>query len=914
MTHDAAVQTPATSSGAATLTGLTASSELHAGDLLGGRFRIVSLLGIGGMGVVYRARDLSLDIDVAIKLLRPELARRPGAFERFRSELLLARQVSSPHVVRIHDIAEHDGRWFISMDFIDGESLEGYRDRVGKIPLDGALSITRGLFDGLSAAHQRGVIHRDLKPANVLLDGSGHAYITDFGVARSLGATGVTQSGVIVGTPEYLSPEQARGEVADARSDLYTAGLILFEMLTGTLPFAGGTPAETVIQRIVRAPPSLARARPDLPRWLHAFSDRLLKINPGHRFASAKDALRAMDTQRVPRPPLNRRAIFFAVLALVAMATVGTYLWRHPLPLRQLIAPVIPATPRVAVMPFAAPDNDADLGALARALEAHVHEWLRTDSKLAIVSRERVHDAVARTAPGVNGDALAKLMPGIVAAAGADRSLVGSLRHDGNGLALDLVWTDAAASATPRSIVVKGADAAAIFASYTKTLADALRGEGVRLLAAPPIAPSQLTAFGRGLVALDQHQPEQAATELSAAAQTPPPSALITLNLLDAEEQAHQDLPAQNTRDAALKAFARDPSPAARTLRARSEAASNDSDRKPTELAQAIKDFPHDPELILQNAKALEAAGEGAQAIALLKEFVKTDDQDARAWFLLGRASIVQGQVQQAVEDYLVRALVLNSRAGDLAAEAETRNAQGYGFERLGQLDYAIEQYTRAADIREKIGDKRGMVKSLSNLAIAQAVKGDSDGAKANLEKVKQLLEGMGDRASLADLYNNRGVVAEEQGDFEEALALYREALAIRQQLDQPSNLAESLNNVGFASYQIGRFDDAFVFWQQALALYHQLDDSNREIGIAQDLGLLDIARGHFAAARERMETSLAKADANQLVEEAAVAHTNLSELALLEGSFADASDAYRARRRSVHAPLGSRADRSKRI
>ena len=149
MTHDAAVQAPATSSGAATLTGQIASSELRPGDLLGGRFRIDSLLGIGGMGVVYRARDLSLDIDVALKLLRPELARRPGAFERFRSELLLARQVSSPHVVRIHDIAEHEGRWFISMDFIDGESLEGYRDRVGKIPLDGALAITRGLFDGL---------------------------------------------------------------------------------------------------------------------------------------------------------------------------------------------------------------------------------------------------------------------------------------------------------------------------------------------------------------------------------------------------------------------------------------------------------------------------------------------------------------------------------------------------------------------------------------------------------------------------------------------------------------------------------------------------------------------------------------------------------------------------------------------
>jgi eukaryotic-like serine/threonine-protein kinase len=889
MTHDAALETPLTSSGAATLTGQIASSELRSGDMLGSRFRIEGLLGVGGMGVVYRARDLSLDIEVALKLLRPELARRPGAFERFRSELLLARQVSSPHVVRIHDIAEHDGRWFISMDFINGESLEGYRDRVGKIPLDGALAITHGLLDGLAAAHQRGVIHRDLKPANVLLE-NGHPYITDFGVARSLGATGMTQSGVIVGTPEYLSPEQARGDVADARSDLYTAGLILYEMLTGALPFSGGTPAETVIQRIVRPPPSLAKARPDLPRWLHALSDRLLKVNPAHRFQSTKDALRALETQRVPRPPVNRRLVFFATLIAVGIAAAGIYFWRHPLPLREILAPAIPATPRIAVLPFTAPGGDAELGAVARAIEAHVHEWLRSDPAVAVVPRTRVGSALARAAPHLAGDALEKQLPDVARAANATRLLGGNLHRDGGGLALDLVWSEPGSAAAPKHIVIKGADIATLFAAYISTLAPRLRDEGVGAAAAPALDASALPAFGRGLEALDARDPDQAATELATAAEVRPPSALVALNLLDAEEAAHQDLPAQNTRDAALKTFAQDRSPAARTLRARAVEATSDGAPVDDGLAQAIRDFPHDADLVLDRAKALEADGEGEQAIALLKDYVKIDDQDARVWFQLGHTSILQGQVQPAVDDYLVRALVLNSRAGDLAAEAETRNAQGYGFERLGQLDYAIEQYTRAADIREKIGDKRGLVKSLSNLAIADAVKGDRDGAKVNLDKVKALLEGMGDRASLADLYNNRGVVAEEQGDFNEALALYREALAIRRELDASVGLAESLNNVGFASYQLGQFDNAEVYWQQALALYRKLDDKNRQIAITQDLGLLDIARGHFPAARERMESSLASAESSQLVEESAVAHTNLAELALVQGDYADAS------------------------
>jgi tetratricopeptide (TPR) repeat protein len=898
MTHDAAVETPRTSSGAATLTGQISASELRVGEMLGSRFRIDGLLGVGGMGVVYRARDLSLDIDVALKLLRPELARRPGALDRFRGELLLARQVSSPHVVRIHDIAEHDGRWFISMDFIDGESLEGYRDRVGKIPQEGALAIMHGLLDGLAAAHTRGVIHRDLKPANVLLDKAGHPYITDFGVARSLGATGMTQSGIIVGTPEYLSPEQARGEPADARSDLYTAGLILYEMLTGALPFSGGTPAETVIQRIVRPPPSLAKARPDLPRWLHAFCDRSLKVQPSHRFQSAKDALRALETKRVPRPPVNRRLVFVATLLLVGAAIGGGYLWQHPLPIREILAPAIPATPRVAVLPFTAPAGDAGLDAVARALEAHAHEWLRSDAAIAVVPRARVRNALARTAPDLDGAALQKQLPDVARAANATRILAGDVKRNGNGLALDLTWSVPSSATPPRQIVLKGADAAALFAAYTAAFAQKLRDDGVRVAAPPPLGAAALPAFGRGLLALDANDPDKAATELAAAADVQPPSALVASRLLDAEEAAQQDLPAQNTRDAALKTFANDPSPAARSLRARaSDAASDDG------LAQALKDFPHDPELVLDRAKALEAAGEGEQAIALMKEYVKTDDQDERAWFQLGHTSILQGDVQPAVDDYLVRALVLSSRAGDLAAEAETRNAQGYGFERLGQLDYAIEQYTRAAAIREKLGDKRGLVKSLRNLAIAEAVKGDRAAASANLDKVKALLEGMGDRASLADLYNDRGVVAEEQGDFNEALALYREALAIRRELDAPVGLAESLNNVGFASYQLGQFDNAEVYWQQALALYQKLDDKNRQIGITQDLGLLDLARGHFSAARERMESSLATAEASQLVEESAVAHTNLAELALAEGNYADAAthaaraeDAFRRR------------------
>ena len=880
---------------AATLTGHFAASELRAGDVLAGRFRIESLIGIGGMGVVYRAYDLSLEIDVALKLLRPDLARRPEAFANFRQELLLARQVSSPHVVRIHDIAEHEGRWFISMDFIRGESLEQRLDTLRRLPPEQTLAITRGLLDGLAAAHQRGVVHRDLKPANVLLDGD-HAYITDFGVARILGATGMTQTGMIIGTPEYLSPEQARGTTIDARSDLYAVGLIFYEMLAGELPFSGGTPAEAVVQRILRPPPSLAKMRPDLPAWLHAFSERLLKVNPAHRFGSAREALRALEAQRVPRPPLDRRVLLLGALALALLAGIGSWLARHPGSPRVPVAAVAPAIPRIGVLPFTAAPGDAELAGLARAFGEHLETWLRNDPAVASLQHRRLVDAKERIAPDLQGEALLRQLPDIANAAGANRLIRGELHRDDHGLQLELTWIEPGATAVTPPLIARGADSAALFRNYQDSVAPWLAASKLQVGSAPSLSAAALADFGTALLALDRHADPAAAASLAPLAAAEPASALLQRALLEAEENAHQALPAQDTRAAIEKQFGNDTSPLGRELFARA-LASDDGAKARVALDQAIRAFPHDPSLGLLAAETLAANGAGAEAIGLLRRFTANDDQDARAWFLLGRTSIQQGQAQAAIDEYLVRALVLNTRGRDAAAEAETRNALGVGYERLGQLDAAVEQYSRAAKMREQLGDRIGLSKSLRNLAIVQAERGEREEAERTLDRVRGLLEDLGDRASLADLHNDRGVIAEERGDFVAALAAYREALAIRQQLDLPDQVAESLNNVAFASLQLGQFDNALVYWQQAAALYRKADDSNGILRIEQSIGLLDIARGHFAAARERLQTSLRNAEDRQLPEESAAGHLNLATLCLAEGRYADAlAHAERAR------------------
>ncbi|MCQ4167102.1 serine/threonine-protein kinase [Tahibacter harae] len=864
----------------ATVTGLIVAHELKLGEIVAGRFRIEDLLGLGGMGVVYRARDLSLDIDVAIKLLRPELARRPEAFERFRNELLLARQVSSPHVVRIHDIAQHGERWLISMDYIAGDSLERRLERDGPLAPDEAVALVRGLLAGLSAAHLRGVIHRDLKPANILFDRDGRACITDFGVARSLGATGLTQTGLIIGTPEYLSPEQARGETLDGRSDLYTVGLILYEALSGALPFAGGTPAETVMRRLVRPPPSLARLRPDLPPWLHAFCERLLKLNPAQRFASADEALRALEQQRVPRAPLNRRALLAGGLALAAVLGLFELGRRH---LPDLLAPpaaVAAAVPRLAVLPLAAAAEDAELADLARAIEEHARYWLRAEPGQAVATRARTLAALARTAPDLDQDALQRRLPEVARAAGAERLLRGGLRRDNGQLVLALELDQP--GGPPRSLRAAGADAAALFADYRRQFA------AFAPAAAPQLPDAAAVAYGGALRQLDAQQPAAAAQALEAlpAAQRDA-SALLQLDLLRAQAAARQEVSAEATRERIRRAQANPAELAAQTALAL--ALDGDGKARLQQLERAVAAHPHDPELIQLQAQARADDGQGEAALGQLEALAAEDSQDQRVWLMLGRIAIQQGQAHRAVDDYLLRALVLSTRAADARAEAETRNALGVGYERLGQLDAAAEQYTRAGAMRERLHDVQGQATSLRNLAIVQAIRGQRDQAEASLEQARGLLESLGDRASIADLHNDRGVVAEERGDFRAALAAYREALALRQQLKTPTLLAQSLNNVAFCYFQLGETDNAAVYWQQALASYQQIDDREGALHVIQSMGLLELSRGHYAEAGQRLDASLQQAQDLQLPEEIDVAQVYRGELALAEGRSADA-------------------------
>ncbi|HJY88139.1 MAG TPA: serine/threonine-protein kinase, partial [Candidatus Acidoferrales bacterium] len=276
---DAAVITPPptpTSSGSVPPSGPDFSSgggisfTLEPGADFGPRYRIESRLGEGGMGVVYKAYDKELDRTVAIKLLRVGVAAEPGAMARFKQELLLASKVSHKNIMRIHDLGDVGGIKFISMAFIEGEDLHADLKREGKLPVERLVKIARQLLAALDAAHAEGVVHRDLKPQNVLLDKNDNVYISDFGLAKSVEATaaGMTRSGEFLGTPKYMSPEQVEAQPVDHRSDLYSLGLILYEMATGQAPFTGDSTLQVMYQRVKQKPKNVKAVNPELPDYL----------------------------------------------------------------------------------------------------------------------------------------------------------------------------------------------------------------------------------------------------------------------------------------------------------------------------------------------------------------------------------------------------------------------------------------------------------------------------------------------------------------------------------------------------------------------------------------------------------------------------------------------------------------------
>ncbi len=265
--------------------------ELSRGTLFANRFEIIEELGKGGMGNVYRVEDRTTNEEVALKLIKPENASDPSTIERFRNELITARKIRHKNICGMYDFGEENEIYYITMEYVKGEDLKSFMRRSKQISIPTAISIAQQLCEGLSEAHRLGVVHRDLKPNNIMIDTDGNARIMDFGIAQSLKTKGLTESGIMIGTPEYMSPEQVEGIEVDSRSDIYSLGIILYELVTGSVPFEGNTPMSVALMRMLQSPAEPKKISSQISGELSKVIMTCLNKDKNKRYQSTKELL-----------------------------------------------------------------------------------------------------------------------------------------------------------------------------------------------------------------------------------------------------------------------------------------------------------------------------------------------------------------------------------------------------------------------------------------------------------------------------------------------------------------------------------------------------------------------------------------------------------------------------------------------
>jgi len=280
--------------------------ELARGTTFAGRYEIVEELGAGGMGRVYRAYDKKLQEDIALKLIRPDIGADRKTIERFHNEIKIARKITHKNVCRTHDLHEERKTLFLTMEFVRGEDLRSLIHRTKVLSIATSVSIARQIAEGLSEAHKLGIIHRDLKPGNIMIDKDGQAKIMDFGIARSLLGKGLTGEGAIVGTPEYMSPEQIEGKEIDQRSDIYSLGIILYEMLIGRPPFEGETPFSVATKHKTEPPPVPKKIIPQMPEELNRLILRCLEKDKTKRYQTAEELVADLSAIEQTLPSTDR--------------------------------------------------------------------------------------------------------------------------------------------------------------------------------------------------------------------------------------------------------------------------------------------------------------------------------------------------------------------------------------------------------------------------------------------------------------------------------------------------------------------------------------------------------------------------------------------------------------------------------
>ena len=843
--------------------------DLDTGTTFGGRYQIIELLGRGGMGRVYRALDTKTREEVAIKLIRPDIAEDKRTLERFVNELKLAHKISHRNIGRMYHLGEDQGLHYITMEYVPGEDLKSFIRRSRRLDISTTVTIAKQVCSGLSEAHGAGIVHRDLKPGNIMIDKEGNAKILDFGIARAVGTQGVTGDGIAIGTPEYMSPEQVEGKESDLRSDLYSFGVILFEMVTGRLPFTADTPFVVAFKQQSERPPRPEALNPQIPPQLGAIILKLLEKDREKRYRAAEEVCRdlsqveeTMQTApiaapwtkpttrktRLPAPVLSfpwRKALVPAVAFFGIMAA--------GIAIRGIIPKAKGAVRTLAVVGFENLTGDASYEYLKKAIPNLLITSLEQSKYMDVMSWERLNDLAGQRDRDIATPADRDLWFEICRREGVEAIVLGSFTKAENLFATDAKIYDVRTKNLIKSTGSRGEGVGSILRTQIDELSREIsRGVGLSERAAAKDAlPITLVTTGsmeayeiflKGQDDFDRYYFEDARRSLELAVQKDPEFALAFYYLARVYANLADEPKAKNALERFKKLSKVSPGKGEDGLyvAALSRLMEKDTEGYIKGLKEVIRANPGDKRAHVDLAWIYMKGKKHDEAIAEFDKALQIDPNFGYALNLLAYSYADMGEQEKALKTF-------ERYAAAQPGDANPLDSMGDLYFLTGKFDTARAKYEQALTIRPEFP-------SAWKLAYLYAMEGDYGNALRWIDHLVSHAQTDGIRANG---HQWKGFYFSLMGRFGEAL----------DELGQAETLAKASGNAELADITLRDALWACYDWEKldlcraylAKRLDHRAESGQGTPGLNRIYellytGLLDVKNGDVAAAKKKLE------------------------------------------------------------
>ena len=736
------VPPPRSSSPRSSIRSFVSVPVLQIGDALGGRYEILQLLGEGGMGAVYKALDRELDRPVALKLIRPELASNASMLARFKQELLLSRQVTHKNVIRIYDLGDADGVKFITMEFVAGRDLRALIQEKKKLSPEEAVDIMQQVCQALEAAHNVGVIHRDLKPQNIMREDTGRILVMDFGLARTMEGDGMTQTGALVGTMEYMSPEQALGKELDQRSDIFTAGLILYEMLTGKMPFKADTALASLIRRTQERAIPVSDHDGTIPGALSGIVSKCLERDPALRYQSAAEVLRDLDSwqgkraaatlgfhadvkpwgQTIPWP------LVMGAVTVIVLAIVG-FLFRGKLFPQKIEAPI-----SLAVMPFQNTTGDQNWDWLGPSLSDMLSTDVGQSSHLRAVSPDRMQQVFHDLRIAPNSPVDSSTLSRVAEFTNADTLVWGRYTKIGDQIRIDATLQDRKRN---RTINVNAeAENQKDLPQAVDRLAGAIRqnlslsSDLVKELQSQSFKPASnsvdaLRDYNQGLQFLRQGNNLEAQKRFQAATTEDTQFADAFSRLGEAYSALGYDNEAEQASRRAVELSQNLPLAQRYFMLASLARVTKDNPKAIAEYENLAKSFPDNLDVLSALGSLYEDAGDLDKARSYYDRVLQADSKNLDTLLAIGRVDIKSGNPQQGL-DPLDRARHIAIDVDNQEQQALILQATGIAYKLMNKPVEALRNYQDSMAINQKLGAEARRRRELGGNCAGTAVIGQA--------------------------------------------------------------------------------------------------------------------------------------------------------------------------------------------